>query len=162
MSNRFIRPIDRTLSDATIAGQNEPGSDEASLSDCQLTYPGNSLGKSYPSEEMLSVDSAALSRLGHSYLWPTDWTLAGTTSRVRENMKVMAMMDTLPSLNSKISGSPSDDLVSDQDTLWEEGCSYPSEKVLWKYSTAPDSRGKIFWAELLFYFASLSARFWIC
>ena len=80
MSNSFIWPIDRTLSDATIPGQSEPGSDGnqevfcihqsfcisgASLSDWLMSYAGHSFEKSYPSVEMQSVYSEA----------PTYWDL---------------------------------------------------------------------------------------
>ena len=74
MSNSFIPPIDRTLSGATTPGQSEPGSDgnqgvlcfpqsstinRASSSHCLVSYPGYSLGESYSSVEMQSVNSAA-------------------------------------------------------------------------------------------------------
>ena len=66
MSNSSIWPIDGTLSSAPTSGQSGPGSNgneevlripqsssitEASLSDCLMSYPG----QSYPSAEMLSV-----------------------------------------------------------------------------------------------------------
>ena len=78
MSNSCIWPIDRALSGATTPEQSGPGSDgnegilrvpqstsicEASESDCLLSYPGHSLGESYPSAEMQSVYSVA----------PADW-----------------------------------------------------------------------------------------
>ena len=76
MSTQFssIRPIDRTLSGATTMGQSGPGRDGnkgvlhipqnssitgASQSDCLVSYPGHSLGESYPSAEMQSVYSAS-------------------------------------------------------------------------------------------------------
>ena len=63
-----------TLSGATTLSQSGPGSDGkkgvirilqsssitgVSPSDCLVSYPGHSLGKSYPSAEMQSVYSAA-------------------------------------------------------------------------------------------------------
>ena len=69
-----ILPIDRTLSGATTPGQNGPGSDGneglllipqsfsisgTSLSYCLVSYPGHSLGESYPSAEKQSVYSTA-------------------------------------------------------------------------------------------------------
>ena len=72
--------IDRTLSDATIPGQSRPGSDgteevllilqtsstaEASPSNCLVSYPGHSFGKSYPSAEMQSMYSTV----------PADWAI---------------------------------------------------------------------------------------
>ena len=66
--------IDRTLSGATTQGQSGPGRDgnksvlhipqissitEASPSDCLVSYPGHSLGESYPSSKMYSVFSTA-------------------------------------------------------------------------------------------------------
>ena len=69
-----IQPIDRTLSDATTAGQIGPGCDGnegvlcipqnfsipgASPSDCLVSYAGHSLGVSYLSAEMQSMYSAA-------------------------------------------------------------------------------------------------------
>ena len=54
----FIWPIDRTLSGAITLGQSGPGSDGkegvyciagASPLDCLVSYPGHSLGESYPS-----------------------------------------------------------------------------------------------------------------
>ena len=70
-----VSPIDRTLSPATTPGQSEPGSYSnegilcipqrssitgASPSACLVSYTRNSLGESYPSAEMQSVDSTAL------------------------------------------------------------------------------------------------------
>ena len=70
MLKSSISPFDRTLSDATILDQSGAGSDgnervlripqnssinEASPSDCLMSYPRNSLGESYPSAEMQSV-----------------------------------------------------------------------------------------------------------
>ena len=66
MSNRSIRPTDRTLLGATTLGQRATGSDDkevvlgiyqsskigASPSDCLMSYPGHLLGESYPSAEM--------------------------------------------------------------------------------------------------------------
>ena len=67
-----IRPIDRTLSGATILGQSEPGSNGnegllrirqrpsisgISPSDCVMSYPGHSLKGSYPSTVKQSVYS---------------------------------------------------------------------------------------------------------
>ena len=81
-----IWSIDRTLSGATTLGQCRPGSDgnEGELyipqnfsiagalpSDCLVSYPGHSLGESYPSAEMQSVYCTA----------PTDW--AKEKERVR-------------------------------------------------------------------------------
>ena len=78
MSNSSIWPIDRTLSGATIPGPSGPGSEgnvevlhispksnltEASPSDCLVSYPGYSLGETYPSVEIQSVYSAT----------PADW-----------------------------------------------------------------------------------------
>ena len=69
-----IWPIDRGLSGATILSQSGPGSDGfegllhipessnitgTSPSDCLVSYPGRSLGKSYPSAEKQSVRSTA-------------------------------------------------------------------------------------------------------
>ena len=63
--------MDRTLSGATTPAQSEPGSEEvlrisqsssfteASPSDCFMSYPGHSLGESYPFAEMQSVYFAA-------------------------------------------------------------------------------------------------------
>ena len=66
--------IDKTLWDDTNSSQSGPGSDsneevfcipqsssitEASPSNCLVSYPGHSLGESYPSAEMQSVYSAA-------------------------------------------------------------------------------------------------------
>ena len=76
---RSIWPIDRTISDTITLGQSGPGSNGnkgvlcilqsssitgASLSDYLESYPGHSLGKSYPSAEKQSVCSTA----------PADWT----------------------------------------------------------------------------------------
>ena len=73
MSNSSFLPIDRSLSGATTLGQSGPGSNgidgvlhipqsssitEASPSDCSVSYPGHSLGKSCFSAEMQSVYSA--------------------------------------------------------------------------------------------------------
>ena len=70
-----IWPVDRALSGATTPGQREPGSkgnEEVLLipqsssitgtlpSDCLVSYPGHSLGESYPSAEKQSVYSTAL------------------------------------------------------------------------------------------------------
>ena len=78
MSNSSTWLIDRTLSGATTPGQSGPGSDgnkvvllilqspivtETSPSDCLVSYPEHSLGKSYPSADMHSVYSMA----------PTNW-----------------------------------------------------------------------------------------
>ena len=66
-------PIDWTLLGATMLGQIGPGSDRnegvlyipqnskagPSLSDGLVSYPGQSLGESYPSAEMQSVYSTA-------------------------------------------------------------------------------------------------------
>ena len=75
-----IWAIDKTLSGATTVGQSRPGSDGnkvtlcilqnssiigTSLSDCLVSYPRHSLGKSYLSVEMQSVYSTA----------PADWAL---------------------------------------------------------------------------------------
>ena len=76
-----IRPIDRTLSGATILGQSGPESDgneevlcilqsfnitEASV--CLVSYPGHSLrGGSYPSAEMQSVYSIPLANWARYY-----------------------------------------------------------------------------------------------
>ena len=69
-----IWSIDRTLSGATTPGQSGPGSNKnegvlhipqsssitrASPSDCLVSYPGHSLGESYPSAEMQTVYSTA-------------------------------------------------------------------------------------------------------
>ena len=69
-----IQPIDRALSGATTPGQSGPGSNGnegvlhipqssstagTSPSDCLVSYPGHSLGGSYPSAEMQSVYSTA-------------------------------------------------------------------------------------------------------
>ena len=69
----FYVTIDRTSSGITILDQSEPGSDgnegvlcipqrssitEASTSDCLMSYPGNSLVKSYSSADIQSVYSA--------------------------------------------------------------------------------------------------------
>ena len=74
--------LDRTLIGATIPGQSGPESDgnervlripqsssltEASPSDCFVSYPGHSLGESYPSTETQSVYSAV----------PADWDRRG-------------------------------------------------------------------------------------
>ena len=70
-----------SLSGATSPNQSEPGSDGskgvlrnplrssitgASSSDCLVSYPGQTLEESYPSEEMQSVYSTA----------PADWARA--------------------------------------------------------------------------------------
>ena len=70
MSNSSIWPIYKTLSSATSPSQSGHGRDgnkrvlsipqrssitEALPSDRLVSYPGNSLGKSYPSAEMQSV-----------------------------------------------------------------------------------------------------------
>ena len=83
MSNR---PIDKTLSGATTLGQGGPGSEgneevlcisqscsitEASPSDCLVSFPGHSLGESYPFAEIQSVYSAA----------PTDWASVTTDTK---------------------------------------------------------------------------------
>ena len=75
-----IWPTDRTLSCATTLGQSAPGSDSnkevicilqsssitgASQLDCLVSYPGHSLGESYPSAEIQSVYSTA----------PEDWAI---------------------------------------------------------------------------------------
>ena len=74
MSTQFISiwPIDRILSGVTTHGQSGPGSDGnegvlhipqsssiagTSPSDCFVSYPGHSLGRSYPSAEEQSVYS---------------------------------------------------------------------------------------------------------
>ena len=72
MPKSSIWPIHGTLSGATALGQSGLGSDgnegvlripqsssitEASSSDCLVSYPGLSLGESYPSAEMQSVYS---------------------------------------------------------------------------------------------------------
>ena len=72
----FFVPIDRTLSGATTPGQSGPGNygnkglhrilqgssiTGASPSDCLVSYPGHSLAKFDPSEEMQSVYSTTLS-----------------------------------------------------------------------------------------------------
>ena len=73
--------IDRTLSGATTLSQSGPGSDDKGVnhipqstsingalpSDCLVSYPGHSLGESYPSAEMWSVYSAA----------PANWAIYG-------------------------------------------------------------------------------------
>ena len=67
-----IWPIDRTLSGTTSLGQNGPESNGisqnfsitgTSSSNCLVSYPGHSVGWSYPSAEMQSVYSTA----------PVDW-----------------------------------------------------------------------------------------
>ena len=65
-----IGPTDRNLSGTTTPSHNGPGSDgnegilcipqnlritEASPSDCLMSYPGHTLGESYPSAEMQSM-----------------------------------------------------------------------------------------------------------
>ena len=77
-----IWPVDRTLSGATILGQNEPGSDcnegvlriprsysvtGTSPSDCLLSNPGESSWGSYPSAENHLVYNTA----------PLDWAIFG-------------------------------------------------------------------------------------
>ncbi len=67
MSNSSIWPIDRTLSGATTPGQSRPGSNgneevlfipqsssitRDSPSDCLMSHPGYSLGKSYLSAKI--------------------------------------------------------------------------------------------------------------
>ena len=74
MSNSSIWPADRTRSHATNTGYGRTGNDDnkgvlripqsssisgASQSDCLVSYLGHSLGKSYPSAEMLLVYSTA-------------------------------------------------------------------------------------------------------
>ena len=74
MSNISFWSIHRTLSGAITLGQSGPGSDGnkgvlfilqsssipgTSPSDCLVSYPGHSLGKSYSSAEMQSMYSAA-------------------------------------------------------------------------------------------------------
>ena len=68
MSNSLIWPIDRTLSGAITLGQSGPESDgnegalrvpQALKAHCLVSYPGLSLGESYPSSEMQSVYSTA-------------------------------------------------------------------------------------------------------
>ena len=75
MSNSFIWPIDRALSQATSPGESGPRSDcnegvlriskssciaGASPSDCLVSYTGHSLGRSsYPSAGMQWVYSTA-------------------------------------------------------------------------------------------------------
>ena len=69
-----IWPIDWTLLGATTPAQGRPGNDGnegvlripqssgisvATPSDCLLSYPGHSFGKSYPSAELQSLYSAA-------------------------------------------------------------------------------------------------------
>ena len=78
MLSNSIWPIDRTLSGVTTPGQRGPGSNGiervlcilqsssitgASPWDCFVSYPGHSLGESYPSAEMQSVYSTV----------PNDW-----------------------------------------------------------------------------------------
>ena len=78
MLSVLFNPIDRALSGATTLGQSEPGSHGnegvlripqssstagTSPSDCLVSYPGHSLGGSYPSAEVQSVYSTA----------PADW-----------------------------------------------------------------------------------------
>ena len=80
MSNSSILPIDGALSGATTPGQSGPGSDgnesvlsipqslsitRASPLDCLMSYPVDSLGRSYPSVEMQSVYFTA----------PADWAI---------------------------------------------------------------------------------------
>ena len=87
MSNNSIWPIVGTLSCTTTPGQSGLGSggnggvhcipQSSSItgalpSDCLISYPGHSLGKSYPSTEMQLVYSVALSEQGHKYGAPTD------------------------------------------------------------------------------------------
>ncbi len=70
----FIRPIDKTLSGATTSGQSGPGSNSNERvlwipqssniigtppSDCFVSYPGHSLGRSYPSAKMQLVYSTS-------------------------------------------------------------------------------------------------------
>ena len=68
MSNSPFWPIDRTLSGATTLGHSGSGSNgnegvlhipqsitKAASSDSLVSYPGHSLGESYPSAEMQSV-----------------------------------------------------------------------------------------------------------
>ena len=79
------QPKDRALSGATTPGQSRPGSDGnegvhrirqspsitvTSPSDCLVSYPGHSLGESYPTAEMQSVYSTALARLGFMVYHP--------------------------------------------------------------------------------------------
>ena len=81
MHFRSIWLIDRTLSGTTTWGESEPGSDgnegvlcipqssgitRTSSSDCLVSYPGHSLGESYPSAEKQSVYSTD----------PTEWASA--------------------------------------------------------------------------------------
>ena len=78
MSNNSVWFIDRALSNATTLNQSGPESDGnkgvlcipqsscvtgTSPSDCLMSYPGLSLGGSYPFAEMLLVYSTA----------PADW-----------------------------------------------------------------------------------------
>ena len=75
-----IQPIDRALSGATTPGQRGHGSNSnkgmlhipqspsiagTSPSDCLVSYPGHSLGESYPSAEVQLVYSTA----------PADWAI---------------------------------------------------------------------------------------
>ena len=69
-----IWPIDRALSDVITPGQSGPGSDGnevilrisqsssisvTSISDCLVSYPGHTLGGSYPTADVLSLYSTA-------------------------------------------------------------------------------------------------------
>ena len=74
LSLDLFDPYIRTLSGATTPGQSEPRSNDnegvlhiphsssitgASPSNCFMSYPGHSLGESYPSAEVQSVNSTA-------------------------------------------------------------------------------------------------------
>ena len=102
MLNRSIWPIDRTLSSATTPGQSGPKSDgnkvvlcihqsssitTASPSDCLVSHPGHSLGKSYFSTEMQSLFSAV----------PTDW--ASLASKLMTMHKVSYSTDDIDGMN---------------------------------------------------------------
>ena len=86
--DELIWPIDKTLSGATTPSQSGPGNDdnkgvlrilqsssitEASSSDCLVSYPRYSLGKSFSSAEKQWVYSTAL----------TDWAMAGWPALTR-------------------------------------------------------------------------------
>ena len=87
-----IWPRDRPLSGAASPGQSGPLSDgnkgilgllqsssitEASPSDCLVSYPGHSLGMSYPSVEMQSVYSTSLA----------NWAIEGWLNREKRRKR---------------------------------------------------------------------------
>ena len=112
----------RALSGATTPGQSGPGSDgnevvlripqssstaRTSPSDCLVSYPGHSLGGSYPSAKVQSVYSTA----------PADWANIYLIYMYKEdlalnNLQWLICHETQPNQQSQVGGNNQQEMIS--------------------------------------------------